>query len=116
MSILGSIVVRKLINFGATAGLVLSMAGCAGPSTQVASTDNLLLKAGFVARPADSTHRISEMMKMTPNKFVTRIRNGKPAYLYADPMGCKCVYFGSQQNWDTYRQLLAAGQIPGRAK
>ena len=116
MSILGSIVVRKLINFGATAGLVLSIAGCASPSTQVASTDNLLLKAGFLARPADSTHRISEMMKMTPNKFVTRIRNGKPAYLYADPMGCKCVYFGSQQNWDTYRQLLAAGQIPGASQ
>ena len=44
------------------------------------------------------------MMKMTPNKFVTRVRNGKLVYLYADPMVCKCVYFGSQQNWDAYRQ------------
>jgi len=116
MSIHGGIVVRKLMNLGAAAGFVLTIAGCASPTTQVGSTDNLLTKAGFVLRPADSPHRISEMMKMTPNKFVTRIRNGKPAYLYADPMGCKCVYFGSQQNWDTYRQLLAAGQIPGASQ
>jgi hypothetical protein len=107
---------KKLINLGAAAGLLLGIAGCASSPTQVASPDNLLVKAGFVVRPADSPHRISEMMKMTPNKFVTRVRNGQPVYLYPDPMGCKCVYFGSQQNWDTYRQLLAAGQIPGASQ
>jgi hypothetical protein len=104
---------QKLINLGAAAGLFLGIAGCSSPPTQVGSPDNLLVKAGFVARPADSPHRISEMMKMTPNKFVTRVRNGQPVYLYPDPMGCKCVYFGSQQAWNTYRQLLAAAQIPG---
>jgi hypothetical protein len=26
------------------------------------------------------------------------------------------AYFGSQQNWDTYRQLLAAGQIPAASQ
>ena len=57
------------------------------------------------------------MMKMTPNKFVTRVRNGTLVYLYPDPMGCECVYFGSQQNWDTYRQILAAEQdTPARIK
>jgi hypothetical protein len=105
--------VTKLIRLAAAAGLALGIAGCANPPTQVGSVDNLLIQAGFVARPADSPHRISEMMKMTPNKFVTRVRNGQPVYLYPDPMGCKCVYFGSQQNWNTYRQLLAAAQIPG---
>ena len=104
---------RKLITFGAAAGLLLGIAGCATPPTQVGSPDNLLVKAGFMARPADSPHRISEMMKMTPNKFVTRRREGKLVYLYPDPMGCRCVYFGSPQNWDAYRQLLAEAQIPG---
>jgi hypothetical protein len=103
--------VRKLINLGVAAGLVLGIAGCASAPTQVASTENLLTKAGFVVRPADSPHRISEMMKMTPNKFVTRVRNGQLVYLFPDPMACKCVYFGSQQNWDAYRRALAAEQI-----
>jgi hypothetical protein len=105
--------VTKLISLVAAAGVALGVAGCGSPPTQVGSPDNLLVKAGFVDRPANSPHRISEMMKMTPNKFVTRVRNGKLVYLYPDPMGCKCVYFGSQQNWDTYRQILAAEQIPG---
>lgn len=103
---------RKLINFGAVAGLLLGVAGCAAsPPTQVASTGNLLTKAGFQARPADSPHRVSEMMKMTPHKFVTRVRNGQLVYLYPDPMVCECVYFGSQQNWDAYRRELEAEQI-----
>jgi hypothetical protein len=103
--------VKKLINLGAAAGFLLSIAGCASPPAQVVSTDNLLIKAGFVVRPADSQHRISEMMKMVPNKFVTRVRNGQLVYLYPDPMACKCVYFGSQQNWDAYRRALEAEQI-----
>jgi hypothetical protein len=108
--------VRKLIKLGAITGLVLSIAGCANPPTQGGGPDNLLVKAGFVVRPADSPHRISEMMKMTPNKFVTRVRDGKLVYLYPDPMGCKCVFFGSPQNWDTYRRLLAEAQIPGASQ
>ena len=81
------------------------------PAGTVASTGNLLTKAGFVAGPADSPHRISEMMKMTPNKFVTRVRNAQLVYRHADPMVCQCVYFGSQQNWDAFRRELEAEQI-----
>ena len=103
--------VKKLIHLGAAAALVLGIAGCASQPTQVASTGNLLTKAGFQARPADSPHRISEMMKMTPHKFVTRVRNGQLVYLYPDPMVCECVYYGSQQNWDAYRRELEAEQI-----
>jgi hypothetical protein len=93
--------------------LIFGLAGCASPPTQVASTENLLTKAGFQVRPADSPHRMEQMMRMTPNKFVTRVRNGQLVYLYPDPMACKCVYFGSQQNWDAYRRELAAQQIAG---
>jgi len=103
--------VRKLISVGAVACLVLGIAGCATPPAPAASTDNLLTKAGFQVRPADSPHRIEQMMRMTPNKFVTRVRNGQLVYLYPDPMACKCVYFGSQQNWDAYRRELEAEHI-----
>jgi hypothetical protein len=56
---------------------------------------------------------MEQMMRMTPNKFVTRVRNGQLVCLYPDPMACKCVYFGSQQNWDAYRRELTAQQIAG---
>ena len=46
-----------------------------------------------------------------PNKFVSRVRNGQPVYLYSDPAACNCVYLGTQQNWDVYQQQLAARRM-----
>jgi hypothetical protein len=37
--------------------------------------------------------------------------NGNLVYLYADPLDCGCVYFGTQQNWDAYKQEMFAKQI-----
>src|SRR5260370_884064 len=51
------------------------------------------------------------MEEPAPNKFVTPVMNGRPVYQYADPLVCKCVYFGAQQNWDAYRQELFAQRI-----
>ncbi|HEX3416711.1 MAG TPA: hypothetical protein VHT21_09950, partial [Stellaceae bacterium] len=53
---------------------------------------------------------------LPPNKFVTRIRNGQPVYLYADPLVCRCVYFGNQQNWAAYRQEVFAQQLADEAQ
>jgi len=103
--------VTKLIRLAAAAGLALGIAGCASPSPQVAQKGDLLTDAGFMVRIADSPHRVEQMKRLPPNKFVTRVRNGQLVYLYADPMACRCVYFGTQQNWDAYRQAVAAQQI-----
>jgi len=101
----------KLIRLAAVAGLTLGIAGCATPPAQVAQKGDLLTDAGFQVRIADSPHRIEQMKRLPPNKFVTRVRNGQLVYLYADPYSCKCVYFGTKQNWDAYRQAMAAQQI-----
>ena len=101
----------KLIRLAAAAGLALGIAGCASPSPQVAQKGDLLTDAGFMVRIADSPHRVEQMKRLPPNKFVTRVRNGQLVYLYADPMACRCVYFGTQQNWDAYRQEMFAQRI-----
>ena len=56
------------------------------------------------------------MRSLPPNKFVTRIVNGQPVYLYADPLVCRCVYFGTQQNWAAYRQEVFAKQLADEAQ
>ena len=104
-------VVTKLMVFGTLAGLMLGVAGCVSPQQQVTQKEDLLAAAGFQIRIADSPRRIAAMKRLPPNKFVTRVVNGRPIYQYADPLVCRCVYFGTQQNWDAYRQEVFARQL-----
>jgi hypothetical protein len=99
--------VKRLIVLAA----VLATAGCVSEQAQVGQKDNLLAAAGFQARPADSPHRAAAMKRLPPNRFVTKVVNGNPVYLYADPLVCNCLYIGNQQNWAAYRQMVFAKQI-----
>ncbi len=101
----------KLTVLFAVAGLAFGVAGCVSPQQQVAQKEDLLAAAGFQVRPADSPHRVAAMKRLPPNRFVTKVINGNPVYLYADPLDCNCVYFGTQQNWDAYKQEMFAKQI-----
>ena len=101
----------KLAVICAVAGLMLGVVGCASQQQQVSQKEDLLAAAGFQVRVADTPQRISAMRSLPPNKFVTRVVNGTPIYQYADPLVCKCVYFGTQQNWDAYRQEMFAQRI-----
>ena len=106
----------KLVCRWAAAVLILGVAGCASPSQQAAQKEDLLAAAGFQTRPADSPQRLAAMRRLPPNRFVTKVVNGNPVYLYADPLVCRCVYFGSQQNWDAYRQEMFAQQLANEAQ
>jgi hypothetical protein len=111
----GDIAVTKLIAFCSLAGL-LAVAGCASQQQLVGQKEDLLAAAGFQIRVADNPHRLTAMRNLPPNKFVTRIVNGQPVYLYADPLVCRCVYFGTQQNWAAYRQEVFAKQLADEAQ
>jgi hypothetical protein len=108
--------VTKPLYYAAIASFLLSVAGCATPQQQVAQKEDLLAAAGFQIRVADSPHRIAAMKSLPPNKFVMRVRNGQPVYQYADPLVCRCVYFGTEQNWDAYRQEVFQQQLANEAQ
>jgi hypothetical protein len=108
--------VAKLISICTAAVLTLGAVGCASPQQQVAQKEDLLAAAGFQVRVADTPQRLVAMQRLPPNKFVMRVRNGNPIYQYADPLVCRCVYFGSQQNWGAYRQEVLAQQLANEAQ
>ena len=108
--------VTKLGLSGAIAGLVLGLAGCVSPQQQAVQKEDLLAAAGFQVRIADTPQRLAAMKRLPPNKFVTRVVNGQPVYLYADPLVCRCVYFGTQRNWAAYRQEVLAQQLANEAQ
>jgi hypothetical protein len=98
------------------AGLALGLAGCASQQQLVGQKEDLLAAAGFQVRVADSPRRVAAMKSLPPNKFVTRVVNGQLVYQYADPLVCRCIYFGTQQNWDAYRQEVFAQQLANEAQ
>ena len=100
----------------ATVGIALAVAACATPQQQVSQKEDLLAAAGFQVRPADSPHRVAAMKRLPANKFVTKVVNGNPVYLYADPLVCDCVYLGTQQYWDVYRREILAKQLADEAQ
>jgi hypothetical protein len=112
----GGEAVTKFTVLCAMVGLALDAAACVSPQQQVALKEDLLAAAGFQVRPADSPHRIAAMKRLPAQKFVTKVVNGNPVYLYADPLDCDCVYFGNQQNWDAYKQEMFAKQLADQAQ
>jgi hypothetical protein len=108
----GDIAVTKLIAFCA----LLAVAGCASQQQLVGQKEDLLAAAGFQVRVADTPQRLAAMKTLPPNRFVTQVVNGQPVYKYADPLVCRCVYFGTQQNWAAYRQEVFARQLADEAQ
>ena len=106
----------KLIAPLAVTALLLAVAGCVSQQQQVSQKEDLLAAAGFQIRIADTPQRLAAMKRLPPNRFVTSVVNGQPVYKYADPLVCRCVYFGTQQNWDVYRQEIFAKQLADEAQ
>lgn len=94
----------------AVAGLCLlfagGIAGCqAIEEERAVNTEGLLQQAGFQVRFADSAERLQHVKALQQQTFVKKEHDGKPYYIYADAKGCKCLYYGTQAEYQNYRIL-----------
>jgi len=86
--------------------IALSLAGCAALQAEdTRATERMLAAAGFQARPADTAEKLAHLHTLTPGKIVRREQNGEPSYVYADRNVCKCLYVGTEQQYQEYRKL-----------
>ena len=90
--------------------LALAMFGmlsaCATPQEQVASREDKLIAAGFIARPANTPERDAMLQRLRPNHFFARQVGNGYVYLYPDPLVCGCLYVGSAQAYGRYKQQM----------
>jgi hypothetical protein len=82
--------------------MALAVAGCAVTSEQ---KDDLLADAGFTRAKADSPQWAAAVRSIPPHRFVHRTVNGQRMVFWYDPVGCRCVYSGTEANFATYRSL-----------
>ena len=91
------------------AGLLL--AGCATEQQLVQGREDMLAAAGFTVRAADTPARQAEVKTLTPHRFLMQTRDNKTVYLYSDPTVCNCLYIGSGQAYQKYRNMVFQKQI-----
>ena len=86
--------------------IAVSLAGCASLQAQdTRATERMLTAAGFQVKAADTTEKLAHLQTLTPGKIVRRERNGEPSYVFADGTVCKCLYTGTEQQYQEYRKL-----------
>ena len=96
------------------APLVLSAAAvclgaCETQQMQTQSTENMLVAAGFLEKPANTPHRQAKLAALPPFRILSqRVTAGGQdtvGYVYADPQFCHCVYVGTPQAYQQYQQM-----------
>ena len=71
--------------------------------------NNLFTQAGFVVKYATTPEKSRILKSLPPDKLVTRTKNGKLFYVYADAAGCNCAYVGTPQAFAAYRNWTNIG-------
>ena len=99
---------KKLSGYFSLA-LMASLAACASVNAQ--NTEDTLAAAGFQMKIADTPKKLAFLKAMTQNKIMIHPKNGVNYYLYADAAGCKCVFGGTDANYQQYQQLRIAQNI-----
>jgi hypothetical protein len=87
--------------------LVLLILVLSGAASGQEGKDMKLEDMGFIMRPASTAAQLTRLRLLPPRAFVSRSKNGKRYYLYADPDYCKCVFAGNELAMKNYRDLVS---------
>lgn len=69
------------------------------------NTERRLSAAGFQMKLADTPEKIAHLKYFADRRLVPTTLNGETVFVYADAESCKCVYVGSQANYQEYERL-----------
>jgi hypothetical protein len=66
-----------------------------------------LSSAGFRIQVANDPAGLKALRALPPHRFVTNGSGDAMRYFYAEPQRCVCIFVGTQQAYDRYRNLLS---------
>ena len=89
--------------------LLVSGASLALAQQTIVIPDNLFTQAGFVVKYATTPEKTALLRSFPPDKLVTRRRDGKLYYVYADAARCNCAYVGTPEAYAAYRNWTNIG-------
>lgn len=68
-------------------------------------TERQLAAAGFQVKLADTPDKLAHLQTLPQNKVFPTSKDGEVVYVYADATDCKCVYVGSQVDYQHYSAI-----------
>lgn len=71
--------------------------------------NNLFTQAGFVVKYATTPEKAAILRSLPPDKLVTRTKDGRRYYVYADAAGCSCAYVGTPEAYAAYQNWTNIG-------
>jgi hypothetical protein len=87
--------------------LIIALEGCSTPKhLQVQETEHLLIAAGFQMQLADTPEKLEHLKTLIQKKFIRYQRDEKLFYVYADAAACKCLYEGTKEDYQRYKDFL----------
>ncbi|SDT45150.1 hypothetical protein [Bradyrhizobium canariense] len=66
-----------------------------------------LSSAGFRVQVANDEAGKRVLQALPPHRFVIHRNGGNVRYLYAEPIHCVCVFIGTEENYQDYRDILS---------
>jgi hypothetical protein len=82
------------------------LVGCASMmNSKDIETERLLSAAGFQMRLATTPDQLAALKERPQQKLVPQNHGGKVIYTYADAKVCKCIFAGTERNFNEYQRL-----------
>ena len=111
--------ITSIVLFFLIAVFSAAVAGCGSiqpppptPEQQAEQLEPMLSAAGFRMLPADTPEHQQQLQSLVPLQVNYYIgKTGKMHYYMAGPNYCKCMYIGSEQNYQKYEQLKLNQQL-----
>ncbi len=103
----------SIVLFLLIAAFSATLAGCGSiqpppptPEQQAEQLEPMLAAAGFRMLPADTPERQKQLESLLPMQVLYYVgKTGTLHYYMADPFSCKCMYIGSEQNYQQYEKM-----------
>jgi len=88
------------------AAVVVALSGCATIRRHEAlDTEQVLSAAGFHMQLGDTPEKLTSLQALPTRRLVPNERDGRLYYVYADPEVCRCLYVGTEPQYQEYQRL-----------
>jgi hypothetical protein len=98
----------KLHRLAPLALIAFGLAACVTPQMQAQNTEQMLVAAGFLEKPANTPQRVARMNALPPMRILSqRVTVGghdSVGYVFADPQFCHCVFVGNPDAYQRFQQ------------
>ena len=85
--------------------LALGLAGCASTANENAiKIERRLAAAGFQVKLADTPEKLAHLKQLGQRRLIPTSRDGKVMYFYADAQSCKCLYVGTEADYQEFQR------------